>query len=57
MRWGAGDEERHEVDRDAIKRALADAAGVQLEARFVPIVRSRAEGISHCASLSDKVRT
>ena len=44
------------VDREAIKRALAGAAGVQLEGRFVPIVRSRAEGISRCASLGDKVR-
>jgi exonuclease SbcD len=51
------DEDRYEIDRDAIKRALADAAGVQLEGRFVPIVGSRAEGICHCASLGDKVRT
>ena len=35
---------------------LAGAAGVQLEGRFVPLVRSRAEGISRCASLDDKVR-
>ncbi len=56
VRWTIADEERHEVDRDAIKRALAGAAGVQLEGRLVPIVRSRAEGISRCASLGDKVR-
>ena len=56
VRWTIADEERHEVDREAIKRALAGAAGVQLEGRFVPIVRSRAEGISRCASLADKVR-
>ncbi len=56
VRWTIADEERHEVDREAIKRALAGAAGVQLEGRFVPIVRSRAEGISRCVTLADKVR-
>jgi DNA repair protein SbcD/Mre11 len=56
VRWTIADEERHEIDREAIKRALAGAAGVQLEGRFVPIVRSRAEGISRCASLDGKVR-
>lgn len=55
VRWTVADEERHEVDREAIKRALAGAADVQLEGRIVPIVRSRAEGISRCASLSAKV--
>jgi DNA repair protein SbcD/Mre11 len=56
VRWTVADEERHEVDREAIKRALAGAADVQLEGRIVPIVRSRAEGISRCTSLSAKVR-
>jgi exonuclease SbcD len=57
VRWTVADEERHEVDREAIKRALAGAADVQLEGRIVPIVRSRAAGISRCTSLIDKVRT
>ena len=35
---------------------LADAAGVQLEGRVLPVVRSRAEGISRAALLSEKVR-
>ena len=56
VRWTVADEERHEVDREAIKRALTGAADVQLEGRIVPIVRSRAEGISRCTSLSAKVR-
>lgn len=55
VRWTVAGEERHEVDREAIKRALAGAADVQLEGRIVPIVRSRAEGISRCTSLSAKV--
>ena len=57
VRWTVADEERHEIDREAIKRALAGAADVQLEGRIVPIVRSRAAGISRCTSLIDKVRT
>jgi exonuclease SbcD len=56
VRWTVAIEERHEVDREAIKRALAGVADVQLEGRIVPIVRSRAEGISRCTSLSAKVR-
>jgi len=50
------DEERHEIDRGAIQRALQGAADVQLEGRIVPVVRNRAEGISRCTSLSGKVR-
>ena len=55
VRWAVADEDRHEVDRAAIKRALAGTADVQLEGRIVPVVRSRAQGISRCASLTDKV--
>jgi exonuclease SbcD len=57
VRWTVADEERHEVDRSAIKRALAGAADVRLEGRIVPVVRSRAEGISRCTSLNAKVST
>ena len=56
VRWQVGEEERGSVDRDAIRRVLADAAGVQLEGRVLPVVRSRAEGISRAALLSEKVR-
>jgi exonuclease SbcD len=56
VRWQVGEEERGSVDRDAIKRALGDAADVQLEGRVVPVVRSRAAGISRAASLQEKVR-
>lgn len=56
VRWVVADEDRHEVDRDAIKRALEGAADVQLEGRVVPVVRSRAAGISRCVGLADKVR-
>ncbi len=56
VRWQVGEEERASVDREAIRRALAAAADVQLEGRVVPVVRSRAAGISRAASLHDKVR-
>jgi exonuclease SbcD len=56
VRWTVADEDRHEVDRAAIKRALEGAADVQLEGRIVPVVRSRAPGISRCANLAGKVR-
>lgn len=55
VRWAVADEDRHEVDRDAIRRALDGAADVQLEGRVIPVVRSRAAGISRCASLEGKV--
>ncbi|MBE0547689.1 MAG: metallophosphatase family protein [Rubrivivax sp.] len=56
VRWTVADEDRHEVDRGAIERALAGAADVQLEGRIVPVVRTRAPGISQLVSLADKVR-
>ena len=56
VRWAVPDEARHEVDRAAIQRALSGAADVQLEGRLVPAQRSRAEGISRCSNLADKVK-
>ena len=56
VRWVVAEEDRHEVDRGAIQRALDGAADVQLEGRVVPVVRSRAAGISRCPGLADKVR-
>lgn len=56
VRWTVADEDRHEVDRTAIQRELGGAAEVKLEGRIVPVVRTRAAGISRMASLADKVR-
>ena len=56
VRWQVGEEERAGIDREAIKRAVRDAADVQLEGRVVPVVRSRAAGISRAVSLQEKVR-
>ena len=56
VRWTVADEDRHEVDRGAIERLLAGAAETKLEGRIVPVVRTRAAGISQLAHLADKVR-
>jgi exonuclease SbcD len=56
VRWTVADEDRHEVDRALIERELGCAAEVKLEGRIVPVVRTRAAGISRAASLADKVR-
>jgi len=49
------DEDRHEVNRQAIQEALGAAAEVKLEGRIVPVVRTRAAGISQLTSLEQKV--
>ncbi|HRO61199.1 MAG TPA: metallophosphatase family protein [Burkholderiaceae bacterium] len=56
VRWAVAAEDRHEVDRAALARVLATAADVQMEARVIPVVRSRAEGISRARSLEEKLR-
>jgi exonuclease SbcD len=56
VRWCVPEEESGKVDRAAIVAELAGAAEVKLEGRVVPVVRSRAEGISREQSLPEKVR-
>ena len=56
IRWNVAEEERETVDRGAIVAVLEGAAEVKLEARVIPVVRSRAEGISQAHSLGEKVR-
>jgi exonuclease SbcD len=56
VRWTMPEEDRHEVDRAAILRLLGGAAESRLEGRIVPVLRTRAAGISQLASLADKVR-
>ena len=58
VRWTVADEDRHEVDRAAIQRLLEaeGASDTKLEGRIVPVVRTRAAGISQLASLADKVK-
>lgn len=56
VRWTVGEEDRSYVDREAIQRVLAGAVETKLEGRIVPVVRTRAQGISRLAHLDDKVR-
>lgn len=56
VRWTVGEEDRSAVDRDAIQRMLAGAAETKLEGRIVPVVRTRAAGISRLSNLADKLR-
>jgi DNA repair protein SbcD/Mre11 len=46
VRWQVDEEHRQAVDRDAIKALFAGAAGLKVESRVLPVVRSRAQGIS-----------
>jgi DNA repair protein SbcD/Mre11 len=56
VRWNVAEEEQGTVDRAAVLAALAGAAEVKLEGRVIPVMRSRAEGISQAHSLGEKVR-
>ena len=56
VRWSVVEEEQATVDRAAVLAALAGATEVKLEGRIIPVVRSRAEGISQAHSLGEKVR-
>ena len=56
VRWTVAEEDRHEVDRAAILRLLDGAEQAKLEGRVVPVVRTRAAGISRLSNLEDKVR-
>lgn len=56
VRWTVGEEDRAAVDREAIQRVLADAAETKLEGRIVPILRTRAAGISRLQHMEDRLR-
>ncbi|KAI3602925.1 Exonuclease SbcD (plasmid) [Cupriavidus necator H850] len=55
IRWTVNEEHRQLVDRDAILALFGMSAEVKMEARVLPAVRSRAEGISRAASLPEKL--
>jgi DNA repair protein SbcD/Mre11 len=55
VRWTVPEEDRHEVDRLAIQRVFGAAAEVKLEGRVIPVVRTRAAGISSEASIAAKI--
>lgn len=53
--WEISEEDRASIDRDAIEAALVGAAEVKMEGRIIPVVRSRADGISRAATLDEKL--
>ena len=55
VRWTMPEEDRHEVDRSAIQGIFGAAAEVKLEGRVIPVVRTRAAGISQEASIAAKI--
>jgi exonuclease SbcD len=56
VRWTVAEEDKQAIDRASIQALLGEAADVKLEGRIVPVVRTRAAGISQLTSLADKVR-
>lgn len=56
VRWNVPDEDRNDVDRKAIENLLRSAADVKLEGRILPVVRTRAAGITQLSTLADKVK-
>lgn len=55
VRWNMPEEDRHEVDRLAIQRIFAAATEVKLEGRVIPVIRTRAAGISQETSIATKI--
>ena len=56
VRWTMPEEDRHEIDRKAIERIFDAAAEVKLEGRVIPVVRTRAAGISQQVSIAAKIQ-
>lgn len=58
VRWNVAEEDRHEIDREAIQRLLDDAGAVEcrLEGRIVPVQRCRAAGIAGLSGLPEKIQ-
>jgi DNA repair protein SbcD/Mre11 len=46
VRWQVDEEHRQSVDRDAIAALFSGASELKVEARILPVTRSRAQGIS-----------
>ena len=55
IRWQIDEEHKQLVDRKAIESMFASAAGLKLEPRVLPVMRSRAEGISKAVTVDAKV--
>lgn len=55
-RWAVPEEDVGTIDRAAIERLFAGATQVRLVGRVIPVVRTRAAGISSLADMTAKVR-
>ncbi|SAL76704.1 metallophosphoesterase family protein [Caballeronia telluris] len=55
VRWQVDEEHKQSVDRDAIAALFGNAAELKVEARILPVVRSRAQGISLETSIDRKL--
>jgi DNA repair protein SbcD/Mre11 len=55
IRWQVDEEYKQSVDRDAIMALFGNAAELKVEARILPVVRSRAHGISLETSIDRKL--
>ena len=55
VRWQVDEEHRQSVDRDAIAALFTGAAELKVEARILPVVRSRAQGISLEVTVERKI--
>lgn len=55
VRWQVDEEHRQSVDRDAIAALFAQSAGLKVEARILPVVRSRSQGISLESTVDRKI--
>lgn len=56
VRWNVPEEDRHQIDRAAIMQLFKNAAEVKLEGRMIPVVRTRAAGISQAPTVAAKVQ-
>ena len=55
VRWTMPEKDRHEVDRAEIQHIFGAAAEVKLEGRVIPVMRTRAAGVSREASIAAKI--
>jgi exonuclease SbcD len=56
IRFSVDEESRHQVDRKAIEAIFASAAELKIEARVLPVQRTRAAGIGQALTLADRLR-
>lgn len=56
IRWTVPEEARRKVDRGALIDLFAQAAALKLEERIEPVLRTRAAGIAHASTLTEKLK-